>query len=660
MAIYRGAGGAGDATNDATSQAIIAVQAAEDAEGSKIAAAASAVSAASSASAAATSATNAASSATEASGFADDASDSADAAAAALDAFTDLYLGAKTTDPTLDNDGNALQTGALYFNTIANEFRVWVGTYWQVIVVGAIGDSVILQQFSGDGVETDFTLSTVPFSENVVFVFINGVYQQKTGYSISGLTLSFSEAPPLGTDNIEIAMITMADLSSLTAGIINLEDLADYYESSNVEGALQEVGRKLSETVSVKDFGAVGDGVTDDTTAIQAAITAAGYGGTVYFPKGVYKVTSTINLPAVAGSQSGVTLVGEGPSTIIKLGVSGLTNLFYVTGTNTTFQSLTLDTTSFSTTNGIHINYLENAGTGCNVNNCTIIGFISGILSKGLNHVYENNFFLNNTTHINSADDCRNSSMSKNHMLGGSTGIKLYQTTTQAEGVRISDNTILVTGGNGAGIDIQAGLEIVMYGNIIDQIGANSVGIYIHPTGSMGAGSIKMIGNWIAAGEGSYGVFASGNNGHLNFTNNTINSNNNLQTKSGIALIDTNAYQIIGNRFLMNLQAGEFDISINGAVNGTVLGNDSSISGSPALLNKFNSQVETASSFYADAYVYAQAYNLGLTGPNITYGGLAPTTTQPQGSLYLRTGGSVGNRLYISQGGGSWLAVAGV
>lgn len=290
MSIYRGPGGSGDATNDATSQSLIATQAAIAADLSASQASTSALNASNSATDASDSAAEAATYASNSSNYADDAADYATAAASALDEFTDLYLGAKTTNPTVDNDGNTLQTGALYFNTVANEFRVWTGTYWQVIVIGAIGDSVILQAYSGDGVETEFTLSTEPFSENVVLVFINGAYQQKNTYSISGLTLTFSEAPPLGTDNIEVSIITMADLSSLTAGIINLEDSADYYESNTVEGALQEVGRKLSQTVSVKDFGAVGDGVTDDWAAIKAAVDYVNQvGGTLYFPPGHYK-----------------------------------------------------------------------------------------------------------------------------------------------------------------------------------------------------------------------------------------------------------------------------------------------------------------------------------------------------------------------------------
>lgn len=91
---------------------------------------ADAVAAAASASAAATSASNAASSATAASNSASSASASASAAAASYDSFDDRYLGAKTSNPTLDNDGNALITGALYFNSTAGEMRVWNGSSW--------------------------------------------------------------------------------------------------------------------------------------------------------------------------------------------------------------------------------------------------------------------------------------------------------------------------------------------------------------------------------------------------------------------------------------------------------------------------------------------------------------------------------------------------
>ena len=95
MAIFRGAGGSGDATTDATNEAT--------------AAAASAAAASASQSAAATSASS---------------------AAASYDSFDDRYLGAKASNPSVDNDGNALLTGAIYWNTTSNSLLVWDGSAW--------------------------------------------------------------------------------------------------------------------------------------------------------------------------------------------------------------------------------------------------------------------------------------------------------------------------------------------------------------------------------------------------------------------------------------------------------------------------------------------------------------------------------------------------
>ena len=55
---------------------------------------------------------------------------SAASAAASYDLFDDRYLGSKTSDPTVDNDGNALQVGAEYWNSVSNERRTWTGSAW--------------------------------------------------------------------------------------------------------------------------------------------------------------------------------------------------------------------------------------------------------------------------------------------------------------------------------------------------------------------------------------------------------------------------------------------------------------------------------------------------------------------------------------------------
>ena len=79
----------------------------------------------------------------EASTSATAASTSATAAAASYDSFDDRYLGAKSSDPTLDNDGNALLTGALYWNTTSSEMRVYSGSAWITAYLPAAGYLVL-------------------------------------------------------------------------------------------------------------------------------------------------------------------------------------------------------------------------------------------------------------------------------------------------------------------------------------------------------------------------------------------------------------------------------------------------------------------------------------------------------------------------------------
>ena len=124
------ASSASTSATTATTQAGIATTKASDAATSATAASGSATSAATSATNASNSATSAGTSATNASNSATSAATSATNAAASYDSFDDRYLGAKSTAPTVDNDGNTLLVGALYFNTVSNFMKVWDGSSW--------------------------------------------------------------------------------------------------------------------------------------------------------------------------------------------------------------------------------------------------------------------------------------------------------------------------------------------------------------------------------------------------------------------------------------------------------------------------------------------------------------------------------------------------
>jgi len=115
----------------AASSASAAATSESNASTSETNAATSASNASTSESNASTSESNAASSAIAAASSATSAATSATNAAASYDAFDDRYLGSKSSTPTTDNDGNALLTGALYWNTTGNQLYVYDGTNWQ-------------------------------------------------------------------------------------------------------------------------------------------------------------------------------------------------------------------------------------------------------------------------------------------------------------------------------------------------------------------------------------------------------------------------------------------------------------------------------------------------------------------------------------------------
>lgn len=76
--------------------------------------------------------------ANDAAGFATAADADAEAALALLRTFEEKYLGAKTSDPSTDNQGHPLQTGAIYYNSISHLMFVWDGTEWIGITAAAV------------------------------------------------------------------------------------------------------------------------------------------------------------------------------------------------------------------------------------------------------------------------------------------------------------------------------------------------------------------------------------------------------------------------------------------------------------------------------------------------------------------------------------------
>lgn len=140
----------------------------------------SATASAASASTATTQATNAANSATA-------AANSATAAATSYDSFDERYLGAKASDPSVDNDGNALLVGALYFNSVTPGMFVWTGSVWTVMATSGDIESVT----AGTGLSGGGTAGAVTVSLDTSSVF---VVPSQTGHSGKFLTTNGTSA----------------------------------------------------------------------------------------------------------------------------------------------------------------------------------------------------------------------------------------------------------------------------------------------------------------------------------------------------------------------------------------------------------------------------------------------------------------------------------
>src|SRR6056300_1181397 len=131
----------------------------------------SATAAAASAAAAATSETNAATSETNAANSETAAAASATSAAASYDSFDDRYLGAKASAPTLDNDGDALVIGALYFNTTTDTMQVYGGSGWTA-AGSSVNGTTDRQTYTATSGQTTFAAT---YDAGYVDVYLNGV-----------------------------------------------------------------------------------------------------------------------------------------------------------------------------------------------------------------------------------------------------------------------------------------------------------------------------------------------------------------------------------------------------------------------------------------------------------------------------------------------------
>jgi len=140
------------------------------------------------------------------------------AAAASYDSFDDRYLGAKSSAPSVDNDGNALITGAIYWNSVSGAMFAWTGSAWGSISSTA---DIYRYRYTASGGETSksgaddngLTLSYIVGKEQV---YLNGVLLvRSTDYVATNGTSIASLAALASGDILEIITFTAFDLANV-------------------------------------------------------------------------------------------------------------------------------------------------------------------------------------------------------------------------------------------------------------------------------------------------------------------------------------------------------------------------------------------------------------------------------------------------------------
>ena len=130
----------------------------------------------------------------------------------ALNVYQNGVLLKPTTDYTASNG-----TSVVLVNGATTSDDIQIVTWWKTI---GKGDDVVQALGDGNGSTTSYTLGTDPIDENQTLVFLDGIYQSKSNYSISGTTLTFSTAPPSGVA-IEVVThvgnFTTEQINNLTA-----------------------------------------------------------------------------------------------------------------------------------------------------------------------------------------------------------------------------------------------------------------------------------------------------------------------------------------------------------------------------------------------------------------------------------------------------------
>lgn len=399
------------------------------------------------------------------------------------------------------------------------------------------------------------------------------------------------------------------DQGNIVAGRVKVEVRNRFGGSMTVlsatdqkDAALAELLATTPEVLNVKSYGAVGDGVTDDAEAIQAAIDALpSGGGKVYLPPGTYSTGAQLDVDV-----AGAWLVGAGPGTIIKPTASVTTGISMAAAKTGLFD-FKLDTTvgtalsdAINATSAADSSWISrlsllgdatdsvgngrvviNAATGFIVSDCVFDGLgVAALIIRDSTGVVKiiNNEFINYRLGV-FIQNASNVLIAGNHMhTAGGSGI-----TTGYDGVLVEGASNIVVAGNviddprehgiyTSGDATVSNLNIAITGNVVQGHGSNGIQV-------LGANSSFPNINVTVVGNAIYTPLGTNANGiTVGIAQDVVVAGNvaRNQTRSGFIMSGgTRNVLVEGNAFTFNGREGIEVLDTNGLLNGIKFLNNS-------------------------------------------------------------------------------------
>ena len=277
-----------------------------------------------------------------------------------------------------------LTDGLVYKFVIETSTSILLGTYDNITGVNSNFVNYTIQEEvqTATAGQTVFNLATLNYTPgtNSLSVYIDGVnqYVGDSYVETDSNTVTFTAGVHVGGE-VKFTTAIQTTTGAVDASIVSYDPPFANSVPTNVE-------TKLAQYISVKDFGAVGDGVTDDTVAIQAAVNATPKGTTIYFPAGTYAVSDaiTINKPLVVR--------GAGPGSFVAD-----TGGAYLKQTNNTKNGFTLVPTAdgyfFGAWGILDVHFYDLAIVGPSTSNYAVFGIgVDTTANGGEYHVRECTF----------------------------------------------------------------------------------------------------------------------------------------------------------------------------------------------------------------------------------------------------------------------------